>query len=143
MAYTTQAQLQTRYGDRMLIGLTDRAYPATGVIDAAVVARALADTDAMIDGYLAARYALPLVTTPVMIVDLAEMIAIWKLHTAAADPKIEADYKGALDMLKGLSRGDIRLVGVAGLEPAMPGGSGVRVQDRPRDVTTDSMTGFI
>ena len=33
MAYTTQAQLQTRYGDRMLIGLTDRAYPATGVYD--------------------------------------------------------------------------------------------------------------
>ena len=142
MAYTTQAQLTDRYGTAMLLALTDRAYPAAGVVGAAVVNRALADTDAMIDGYLAARYALPLASTPTLIVDLAEMIAIWKLHTAAPDPKIEADYNGALRALRDIAKGDIRL-SVAGIEPGMPGGSGVRVQDRPRDVATDKMTGFI
>ena len=126
----------------MLIALTDRAYPATGVINATTVARALADTDAMIDGYLAARYALPLASTPTMIVDIAEMIAIWKLHLAAPDPKIEADCNGALRMLRDIAKGEVRL-SVAGVEPSMPGGSGIRVQDRSRDVTTDQMTGFI
>ncbi|MBL4757578.1 MAG: DUF1320 family protein, partial [Rhizobiales bacterium] len=46
MTYATQAQLLDRYGTRMLISLTDRAKPATGVIDTSVVDRALADTDA-------------------------------------------------------------------------------------------------
>src|SRR5690606_6605607 len=47
----------------LLVALTDRAEVATGEIDQDVVDRALADTDAMIDGYIAARYALPLAAT--------------------------------------------------------------------------------
>jgi phage gp36-like protein len=142
MTYTTQSQLLDRYGDRMLIGLTDRAYPATGVVNAATMIRALADTDAMIDGYLAARYALPLASTPTMIVDIAEMIAIWKLHTAAPDPKIEADYKGALSTLRDIAKGDIRL-SVAGVEVAQPTTAGVQIVDRARPFTEENMTGFI
>lgn len=142
MSYTTQSQLTDRYGSRMLIALTDRAYPGTGAVDTAVVTRALADADAMIDGYLQGRYALPLASTPALLVDVAEMIAIWKLHTAAPDPKIETDYKGALMTLKDIANGVVRL-SVAGVEPANPNASGVRVQDRTRDVTTETLSGFI
>lgn len=142
MPYTSLAQMTDRFGLRMLVALTDRAYPSTGVVDAAVVNRALADTDAMIDGYLAVRYALPLASTPVLLVDLAEMIAIWKLHVAAPDPKIEADYKDAIRTLSGISKGDIRL-SVAGVEPVTPGGTGVRVTDRDRPMSAENMTGFI
>ena len=142
MSYTTLAQLTDRYGSRMLLGLADRAYPATGVIDAAVVNRALADADAMIDGYLAVRYVLPVASVPALLVDLAERIAIWNLHTAAPDPKIEADYRSAMALLKDLSRGDARL-SIAGIEAAAPDNGGAQVTDRPRDLTTSTMTGFI
>ena len=64
MTYTSQADLVDRYGTDMLVDLTDRETPPADAIDAAVVARALDDTDAAIDGFLLGRYALPLATTP-------------------------------------------------------------------------------
>ena len=143
MAYSSLQLLTDRYGERTLVALTDRAYPATGVLDLAVVTRALTDTDAMIDGYLAVRHALPLASVPALIADLAGSITLYKLHVAAPDPKVQADYDQALRMLKDISRGDVRL-SVAGIEPVAPGtGSGVRVTDRERPMTAENLKGFI
>ena len=80
MSCATLQQLTDRYGARMLVAITDRAESPTGLVDPEVVARTLADTDAMIDGYLAVRYRLPLASVPALVTDLAQMIAIWKLH---------------------------------------------------------------
>lgn len=142
MSYATKQQLIDRYGEEALIGLTDRAEPPAGVIDDDVLARALADADAVIDGYLAGRYALPLATTPALIVDLAQAIAIHKLHRQVVPEKIDADYKDALRMLRDIAGGVIRL-SVAGVEPAASGASGVRTSDRVRDLTPDNLRGFI
>ena len=142
MSYATLQLLTDRYGARMLVSLTDRGDIATNEIDADVIDRALADADAMIDGYLAARYALPLAEVPALLVDLAQAIAIWKLHVAAADPKIEADYKDARATLKDIGSGLVRL-SVAGVEPSGTGASGVRTTDRGRDMTPDNMKGWI
>ena len=95
MSYATLQQMIDRYGARMLVGLSDRGELATGEIDLDVVDRALADADALIDGYLAGRYAMPLASTPPLVVDIAQRITIWNLHTSATDDKIEADYKDA------------------------------------------------
>ena len=69
MGYVTQQQLVDRFGERLLLQVADRADPPAGTINADVVARALADTDAMIDGYLAGRYILPLAATPPLLTD--------------------------------------------------------------------------
>lgn len=143
MTYCTLDDLKARYGERMLIDLTDRGAMATGVIDTTVVNRALTDTDAMIDGYLAVRYRLPLSAAPALVADVAQMIAIWKLHVAAPDPKIEEDYKTAIRTLEGLSRGNIRLTTVEGIEPAGMGGNGVRLTDRARPLTAENLKGYI
>jgi phage gp36-like protein len=142
MAYASLAQLTERFGDRMLIALTDRADVALGVVDTSVVDQALADADAVINGFLTGRYKLPLAQTPDLLADLAQTIAIWKLHTSAADPKIETDYKEAMRSLRDISTGAIRL-NVAGVEPAGTGGSGVRITDRERPLNADDMKGFI
>ena len=76
MSYATIAQMTERYSAAMLIALTDRAEVPTGAVDEAVVTRALAEADAMIDGYLAGRYALPLTSTPPLLTDIAQAIAI-------------------------------------------------------------------
>jgi len=52
MPYATQALLTDRFSTRMLINLTDRADVATGTIDAATESRAVADTDALINGHI-------------------------------------------------------------------------------------------
>jgi len=142
MAYASQSDLVERFGERMLVDLTDRADQPAGVIDAAVVARALDDADAMINGYLAARYSLPLATTPPLVRDLALAIAIYKLHRDTVSDKVRQDYSDALKALSLIATGGIRL-SVAGIEPPASGNTGARVTDRQRPLTADSLKGFI
>lgn len=142
MTYVTQAQLIDRFGEQMLIALTDRGADALGVVDTAVVDRALADTDALIDGYLARRYALPLSVTQPMLTDIAGALAIYKLHLYEAPPKIEADFKEAIRSLVAISAGTITLT-AAGVEAPVTGTTGAQVTDRDRPFTADTMTGFI
>lgn len=142
MTYATQQQMTDRYGAAQLVNLTDRAAVATGTIDATVVARALSDADAVIDGYLAGRYSLPLISAPPLIADLAQCIAYWKLHISEPDPKTRTDYEQAVKMLKDIATGTIRIP-AAGIEPATSGASGVQVTDRERPFTAENMTGFI
>ena len=142
MGYATQSDLVERYGVSMLVDLTDRADPPAGDIDPGVVARALADTDALIDGYLAGRYVLPLPSMPAQLRDLAMTIAVYKLHRDAVSDKVRQDYVDAVKMLTLIAGGSVRL-SVAGAEPAGSGASGVRVSDRARQLTPATMKGFI
>ena len=142
MPYTSLAQLIDHYGERTLIGLSDRAEVPTGVVDTDVVDRALTDTDAVIDGYLKPRYQLPLSEEQPLIADLAQVIAYWKLHLYEPDPKAKKDYEDAMRMLRDISGGVVRL-SAAGVEPSGAGGTGVRITDRERPMSADKMTGWI
>ena len=142
MPYITLDQLTDRDGERLLVQITDRAAPPVGSVDTAVVNRALADTDAVIDGYLAGRYALPLAEVPPLLTDLGQAIAIYKLHMFEPDPKIAQDYKDALASLDRIAKGVIRLP-VTGIEPESSGASGVVTIDREREFTPENLTGFI
>ena len=142
MAYTSAALLIERFGESLIIQLTDRAEAPTGAVVASVITQALTDTDAVIDGYVAGKYALPMVETPPLIADIALLIAIYKLHIYQPDPKIELDYKMALKSLEGIRDGNIRLP-VAGVAAAGTGGTGARVTDRKRPFEASKMTGFI
>lgn len=144
MAYTDLSQLIDRFGERMLIALTDRGEFHTGVIDPVVVARAITDTDAMIDGFIAARYG-ALTTVPPLLADLALAIAIYKLHVAAPDVKIGDDYRDARKMLRDIADGLVAIPGIDGTEPPATGSAtgAVRFTDRERELTPDSLRGFI
>lgn len=142
MAYTSLAQLTDRYSRGALVKLTDRADVATGLVDADVIDRALADADAQIDGYLAVRYEMPLATTPPLIADLAQVITFWKLHTYDPDAKVKTDYENALRMLRDISAGTLRIQ-AAGVELTGTGGSGVQITDRERPLSAAQMKGFI
>jgi len=142
MTYATLALLTDRYGERMLLQLTDRATPPAGTIDGQIVAQALTDTDAVIDGYISGRYALPLAEVPPLLADLALAIAIYKLHVFAPDPKIRDDYTDALRTLDKIAGGAVRLP-LAGVEPTSSGAAGVEIIDRERDFTPENLRGFI
>lgn len=142
MAYTTQADLTERYGEAMLIDLTDRGETATGTVDADVVNRAISDADALIDGYLAGRYVLPLSVTPAIIGTISRQITIWNLYIYKPDDKIAADYKEAIRQLQQIAAGTLKL-DAAGVAPATTGSAGARVTDRERPMTETSLKGFI
>lgn len=141
MSYATQAQLEARYGTRMLIDLTDRGDVATGVVDAQVVAAALTAADNLIDGHLG-NYELPLASVPALISDIACAIAIWRLHTGLPGEKIKADYDDAKRTLEQVSKGTVKL-SIGGAQATGTGSSGAMVTDRARPFTADKMTGFI
>lgn len=142
MTYASQANLTDRFGEAMLVALTDRGAVASGLVDAAVIARALTDTDAMIDGFLATRYVLPLSEVPPLLVDLALQISIYKLHINDPDAKIGKDYDNALKMLRDIGAGAVRIQ-AAGIEPASSNAQGVQIVDRERPFTAANMKGFI
>lgn len=142
MPYTSIPALTDRFGEDVLISLTDRADLHTGVIDADVVNKAIANADAIIDGYAGVRYALPMAETPPLIATLAEDIAIYKLSVYDVDVKIKDEYDAAIAMLKSISAGSVRLP-IAGVETPGSGSSGARVTDRDRTFTESGMKGFI
>lgn len=142
MTYATLDQLTERYGEGMLVLLTDRGEVTTGLIDTGVVEDELARTDGLINSFLRGRYVVPLAEVPDPLPDIALAVTIWKLHRQSPDQKIKDDYDYAMKLLERLSKGEMKL-DVAGVEPPTVKTTGVRLTDRERPLTEDNMKGFI
>lgn len=109
MAYATPQDLVTRFGADEMQQLSDIQMPRTGAVVPAVLEQFLADASAEIDGYLAARYPLPLATTPALLVVFACDIARYRLMSTRVDDRIEASYKAAVLYLREVALGKISL----------------------------------
>ncbi len=140
MTYATQADLTDRFGAVELAQLTDRA--SGQVIDTAVLDRALADADAEINSYLASRYALPLASTPTVLVRLAADMARYRLHDDRVTEAVRARYQDAVSLLKRLASGEVRLDGAATPPPAASNSSGVSVSSPDRVFGADALSGY-
>ena len=139
MPYATQSDLVSRFGSEELIQLTDRANLNT--IDGTVVAAALADADATIEGYLAARYATPVSPVPALLTRIAADIARYTLHGKSAGEKVRQAYDDALRMLRDLSNGVAVLPGAAAVAAgANPAASTGQVQIAQADRVFDRAT---
>lgn len=139
MPYTTQQNLIERFGESEIVALSDR--DGDDVIDAAVMAKALADADAEIDSYIGKAYALPLATVPARVVDLAQDIALYKLYASNPPEDVVRRYKDALAFLVNVSKGLAVLPGLDGAEPA-PASAGVDVSGPDRIFSRDSLKGL-
>lgn len=126
MAYATLAAMVARFGEDELIALTaplDATAP-----DAAMAGQALADASAVIDGYLASRYALPLETVPALLEPLCCDIARYRL-AAGGSVHLPTDiqrqrYDDALIWLAQVAAGKIGLgLDPGGNEPPVDGGA--------------------
>ena len=113
MSYATRQGMIDRFGEDELIQLTDRATPPLGVIDDTVLDAALNDADAEINGYIQARYPLPLASTPLLLSRIARDIARYYLYDDAVTEAVENRYKEALKTLERIAKGVVHL----GLDP--------------------------
>ena len=107
MAYATASDLNTRFGAAEILQLADR--DIDGDADTGVVEAALADADTEIDGYLAAQYSLPLTSVPALVTRLACDIARYRLWADAASEHVRQGYEDAVDLLKRIAAGTVRL----------------------------------
>jgi len=121
MPYATQADLETRFGSEELAQRSDRINGS--VIDATVVARALADAEAEIDAYLAVRYQLPLASVPAVLGRIACDIALYRLCDIPPD-EVRKRYEDAVRDLKRAADGVLVIDGASPLaaSPASTGG---------------------
>lgn len=144
MPYTSLENLVAKFGTRHLVNLTDRDEEPTGEINAAILAAAIEDAAALIDGYLAGRFQLPLAVVPPLVESLAEKIVIKELHVYGAPQDVNEDYERALKMLQKINEGTIKLpVAEVSQEPAQTGSNGVKTTDRPRPFTASNLSGFV
>ncbi|MDX9860889.1 MAG: DUF1320 domain-containing protein [Rhodospirillales bacterium] len=141
MSYATLQDLIDRFGEDELIQLTDRADPPAGTIDETVAARALADADELIDGYVAGRYRVPLAPIPAMVTRLACDLARFFLHDDLPTDSVKEAHQAALKTLREISAGTVKLQ-AAGVEAASGSGGDVLVSGPGRVLTSDSLKGF-
>ena len=106
MTYCTQQNMIDRFGEIELIQRTDRA--SNTAINATVLAQAISDAGAEIDGYLTA-YALPLAVVPANLVRLACDIARYYLYDDQVIEVVDKRYKVAIDYLKMVAKGTISI----------------------------------
>lgn len=77
------------------------------------ITTAIGDASAVIDGYLAARYSLPLASTPSVLIVYARAITRYLLHkdrrAMESDDAIVRDYRDAMKFLELVSAGKVTL----------------------------------
>lgn len=109
--YCTRQGMIDRFGQEELIELTDRGNPPADIIDDTVLNRALDDADSVINGYLSARYNLPLAAVPTSLARYAADIARFFLYDDNVTERVEKAYTLAINFLKDVSKG-VASVGV-------------------------------
>lgn len=103
----------------------------------------LTEADSLINSYLARAYALPLASTPDVIVHIAEDLAVCFLfrdqnpnQEVAAGVNVEDQFKSLLDMLEAIASRKTPLVDSSGTEYALNGNS--LPSSYPNDASSDS-----
>ncbi len=121
MAYCAQADIEKLLTPAQLVQLTDDN--ADGVADAANITEAIAEADAEMDGYLGARYPVPVSPVPALLRQLSVAISIWRLYSrrSVLNELRRKDYEDAVAKLRQLARGEMVLPATGGGEVATDG----------------------
>lgn len=98
--YCTRADLVARFGES---AIADLEYG-----NANAVAEAIADTTALIDGYVGSRYTLPLAEVPAIITRVARDLVFYTLNIDPSD-NVKARRDEAVSYLKDLAQGKVSL----------------------------------
>lgn len=138
MAYCTEAELVARFGDVEVADLLDR--DNSGTADTNALASAQTDADALIDGYLAGRYSVPLASAPALIVGIAANLVRYILWGNNAPEEIRKRYDDSIARLKDLSAGKLTIPAES-LAPLDDAG-GVDYYADERIFTSTTLAGF-
>lgn len=141
MTYATLADLIARAGEDEILQVADR--DGDGVADASVISRALSDADDIVDARLAARYQVPLTSTPAIVNGWAVSIARYFLHRDGAPEHVVRDYTTALNDLKDAAAGKFPVPDAAGIAPAESTSGSVTAYGSAPVFSKDRLEGFL
>lgn len=132
-----------RLSERAVVQLTRDG--AEDTIDTDLVDRLITDAEALVDGYVGARYDLTAVhdQVPALVCQLAATVVVYRLHRRrpnAMTEALQAEYRDAISTLENISRGVVSL-GVQP-HPASDTERLVRSGGSPRRLTRTTMEGW-
>ncbi len=144
MSYAAPQDMINRYPNRDLVQLTNDDPTAT-TVNTTVLQQALNDASAEIDGYLGARFILPLTDPPEVLNRVASDIAMYRLQALRPLHDISdarRRYEDAITMLSKVAAGALTLgVGADGNETAISPVAEV-VEGPARVFSRDTLKGF-
>lgn len=144
MAYCTLADIVKLLPEELVIQLTDDE--RVGAVNQSRVEEAIEQADAEIDGYVGARYSVPVVAAPAILNKLSVDISIYNLYSRRVGqmPDVRSErYKNALRQLEGIAKGVVS-IGVTP-EPAAQtesGGPANTKTENDRVFTRDILKGL-
>lgn len=137
--FATVADMQGRFEERDLIQLTDTE--GTGAIDTGKVEKMLASADALIIGYIAARYQdVPVFAGNAILKDAACDYAFSLLWKTDVPEWVEKRRKMAIDTLTKVSDGKIKLD--EGTEQGVARDGAILIDGPARQFTRSSLSGY-
>lgn len=138
MPYTTRVQLDNTFGVSEISSLLDR--DNDGGEDVGVLAYAIANADALIDGYLSSRYEVPLLEIPQLIAQMSADIVRFLLWEDKAPAEVQKRYDERIKQLQQIQQGYISLPSSVPASTTAAGGVGY-VETDPV-FTMDSLSEF-
>jgi phage gp36-like protein len=136
MSYVTTAQLIARFGEQVLIDLTDR--DGLGVIDEDVLASAVAAAEATVNGYVSGRYPIPLSPVTEDVLEAIFNLVRYILDGDNGNDIVINRRNDSIAWLKDVSAGRARLSGIEVVAPPSPATSRIEMRSQPRVFGRDS-----
>lgn len=144
MAYCTKSDLLLVMSNDLLVAMTDTE--GEDVVNEDVLARAISDSDAEINYYLAGLFDIPLFPVPDIVRSFSVNITVYKLSITSSggakeDQKMR--YEQIIKKLQDISAGRIRLIAIdqsGSLTSATS--SNVRYYSRTRIFTESTLLGY-
>lgn len=141
--YTALIKITGQLSDATVIQLTDDEQ--LDVINTERVDEAIANADAIIDGYCSGRYVVPFDPAPAIIAKCSLDMAIYNLYARRVEtmPEVrDKNYNNAIKLLQSIAKGEVLLGGTSTPPPAAATiNSGMTVAP-PRQFSRDTLRGL-
>lgn len=141
--YTTLIKITGQLSDATVIQLTDDEQ--LEVINAERVDEAIANADAVIDGYCSGRYVVPFDPAPPIIAKCSLDMAIYNLYARRVEtmPEVrDKNYNNAIKLLEAIASGKVMLNGTSTPPPAAATVNTGMTVTPPRRFSRDTLRGL-
>lgn len=143
MPYTTLDNIVNQISEARVIELTDDFQ--SEAVDGDRVDEAIANADAVIDGYCAARYVVPFNPVPPIIAKCALDMAIYNLYARRVETMPDVRDKNntnAIKLLTQISKGEVLLNGSTTPPPSPDTARSGMTTTQPRQFTRNTLRGL-
>lgn len=145
MAYCSLEDITGVIPERELIMLTDDMVPPIAV-NQVVVDQAIASAGTLINGYIGARYSIPLATVPELVKSIALDITVYKIYLrrkkGMPSDAVKTGYDDAMKQLRDIQSGKLNLgVDQVGVQ-AQPAAGSASISSSTRLCSRETMKEF-